>query len=91
MECEIVIYVFEPQSRYYILLRTDTLRKGKNRFIPQDIHQVSRLLFFYKDRFSIKYTTKVDIPLKQAEWNPVNSTDNSKNVLWSSFSETVKF
>ena len=45
---------FEPQPRYYVHFRTNTLSEGMNLLIDLDRSLIVSLLFFYKDGFSIK-------------------------------------
>ena len=44
--------------------------------IPLAMGSIVSLLFFYKDGFEIKYTTKVDMPLnKETEPNYIHSLE----------------
>ena len=56
LDCDIIVSEFKPQSRYYVLFWTNTLKKGMNLLI---LPAIVALLFFYKDGFGIKLPTKV--------------------------------
>ena len=63
--CGLSVTEFELQSNYYIHLRTNTLEKGMNLFIPLPaMYKMISVLFFYKEGFGIKQPMKVDMPLK---------------------------
>ena len=40
MDCRIVLIEFELQSRYYVLFRTNTLRKGMNTLILPAVDEI---------------------------------------------------
>ena len=54
MDCGIVVREFVLQSRYYVLFRANTLRKGMNPLILPAMDEIVPLLFFYENGFGIK-------------------------------------
>ena len=65
MDCGFVVSEFDPQPRYYVHFRTNTLGKGMNPLIVLAICYIVPLLFFYENGFGIKWPTKVDMPLNK--------------------------
>ena len=59
----IVVSEFELQLRYYVLFRTNTLKKGMNFIIPPAVGKIVALSS-YENGFGIKWFTEVDISLK---------------------------
>ena len=53
LDSGIVISEFEPQSRYYVHFRTNSLRKGMDRLVLLAMGFIVPLLF-WKDRFGMK-------------------------------------
>ena len=54
LDCEIVGSEFKLQSSNYVHVRTNSLQKVMNPFIPPAIGSIVSLLSFYKDGFGIK-------------------------------------
>ena len=48
------------QFHYYIIFQINTLEKGMNTFIPLLWVKIVSLMFFYKERFTIKYIYKLE-------------------------------
>ena len=64
LDWDFVISVFELQSRYYILFRTNTFSA---------LDQIVSLVFFCKDGFGIKKPMEVNMPLnKETKNNQTN-------------------
>ena len=53
------------ETKPVVEFRVNTIRKSLNPLITQAISYMVPLLSFYKDGFSIKLPTKVDVPLKR--------------------------
>ena len=76
LECEIAISEYELQSVDYVHFRTQSLGYRRNHRISIPNYGLnSTTNFFEKDGFGIKWTMKVDMPLKErdrAEPNQIN-------------------
>ena len=58
---DIIESEFKRQSRYDVHFQTNALEIGMSRFKTQAMGWIVSLLFIYKDGFSIKLPTRVDI------------------------------
>ena len=67
-DCGLEVSEFDLQFRYYVHFWTDAIGKDIDLpYLPAMGLIVS--LLFYKDRFFIKWPTKVDMPLNQTKPN----------------------
>ena len=62
---DIVVSEFKLQSRHYFNFLTKTLEKGMEPLFSQTMSSIVQVLFFYKDGFSIKNTTNIDVQTKK--------------------------
>ena len=60
LDRDIVVSVFELQSRYYVIFQTNTLGNSMKPLIPLAMGWIIQLMF-YKNGFGIKWSTKVNI------------------------------
>ena len=63
LDCQIVLSELELKSRYYVLFRTSI--KGISACPPSGEYLISTTTVLLKGGFGIKYSSKVDMPLKQ--------------------------
>ena len=63
LNCGSEVSEFELQLRYYANFKTNTLGTIMYPFISSTMNLIVSPVSFYKDGFSIKYPTKVDMPL----------------------------
>ena len=64
LHCGLEVSEFDLQAWYYVHFQTNILRKGMKLLILPTIDKIVSLLFFYKDGFGFKQSTKVYMPLK---------------------------
>ena len=64
LDNDIIVSEFEPQSRYYFCFWTNTLEKDLE-FLISLLWVKVTLLFFYKDGFGMRQSSKADMPLNR--------------------------
>ena len=69
LDYNIVESEFEPKSRYYVHLRTNTLEKCMNPLIIPAMVKTETTTFSNKDIFGIKWPTQIDM-LSNKETEP---------------------
>ena len=61
LDCNILVNEFEPQLRYYVHFRTNTLGKDMSPLIPPAVVWIADLLSFNKNSIGIKWPRNVDM------------------------------